>query len=401
MRELRPATPDEMPALRRLVGAALAIDPARFADLAPEMTLCAFDDDRLASVHGSWPLTLRFNGNAVPISGVTSVATGPADRGAGHLRSLVSRHFHDLHDSAERPIAALYASQAEIYQRFGYAIVSTHHHYRIEPRHLRFVEPLDIPGVIRDADPSAEFPLLVDLYRAYRHDRTGLLHRGRPMWSAGVLQPAEGKGAAKQVAIYEEDGEPLGYCIYTTAEDAAATYPDPPQRLEIADFVALTPLAYHALWRYLARFQLVRFIEWPQAPADDPLPHLILEPRMLRDTASEGLLARIVDLPASVAARGYDTSATLTVELLDDLCPWNAGRWTLEISPDGARALPLGSGEPQLSMTINTFAMLLFGQISATRAARAGRLGVHDARALPAWDLALATRHAPFCADHF
>src|SRR5690606_29328633 len=112
-------------------------------------------------------------------------------------------------------------------------------------------------------------------------------------------------------------------------------------------------------------------------------------------------LGRVVDLPRAVEARGYDASAILTVEIIDALCPWNDGQWQFEISPGGALARPLATGEPQLSMTNHTFAMLLFGQLSATRAARAGRIGVNDPAALPRWDAALATRYAPFCADSF
>jgi hypothetical protein len=52
-------------------------------------------------------------------------------------------------------------------------------------------------------------------------------------------------------------------------------------------------------------------------------------------------------------------------------------------------------------MTAATLAMIAFGQISATQAADAGRVGVHDPDALPRWDAAFKTRHAPFCADNF
>ena len=399
MLEVRPATADEMPELRLVVAQALAMDPSSFGDLAPDMSLCVFDDDRLTSVHGSWPLTMRFNGKAVPISGVTTVATNPIDRGKGHLRRLITQHFRDLHEQGERPIAVLYASQAEIYQRFGYAVVSTHHRYRVEPRYIRFTEPLTLPGTLRDVDSERDFSLLVDLYRQFRENRTGLLHRGKPMWQAGVLKPVTGEDFLN-IAVYEEEGEALGYCAYVSGRDAESRHPEPYQRIEVRDLIWLNPRAYQALWRNLAGFGLVRHITWEKAPADDPLPHLILEPRMLRDTSTEGLLARIVDLPAAVDARDYDASATLTVDLIDDLCPWNAGAWEIDVHPGGAEARRIDA-EPQLSMGIGTFAMLLFGQLRATVAARAGRVGVHDAGALAAWDASLATRYAPACADNF
>lgn len=399
MIEIRPATPDEMPALRRVVATSLMLDAASLDALSPEMTLCAFDDDRVASVHGSWPLTMRFNGKAVPISGVTTVSTDPLDRGRGHLRSLITHHFNELHELGERPWAALYASQATIYQRFGYGIVSTHYNYKIEPQYLVWAEPLTVPGTLREIDPVADFSLMVDLYRKYREDRTGLLHRGRPMWDAGVLQKPKGDDR-QTVVVYEEDGEPLGYMVFDTGH-----YPDSPplvsQKITVKDMTPLTPLAYRALWNHLAKMPLARFIEVPHAPADDPIQHLILEPRFLRRTSREGILARIIDLAAGLDARRYDGGTVVSFELIDDLCPWNAGRWRASLTREGAEVEKLTSGEPELSMTANTLAMLAFGQITATQAADFGRLGVHDGASLPRWDAAFKTRYAPYCADNF
>jgi predicted acetyltransferase len=139
---------------------------------------------------------------------------------------------------------------------------------------------------------------------------------------------------------------------------------------------------------------------WPAMPDDDPLPHLLQEPRMLRDTAREGILGRVVDLPRALTARPYGTAASVRFEVLDELCPWNAGRWSLET--DGqASEVRRETGEPQLSMPVSTLALLLFGQVSATEAARMGRLDAHDPAALPLWDAVMRTRYRPFCGDGF
>ena len=399
MIEIRPATPDEMPALRKVVSTSLMLDAASLDALSPEMTLCAFDDDRLASVHGSWPLTMRFNGKGVPISGVTTVSTDPLDRGRGHLRSLITHHFNELHENGGQPWAVLYASQASIYQRFGYGIVSTHYRQKVEPRYLVWAEPLAVPGRLREIDPVADFPLMVDLYRKYREDRTGLIHRGKPMWDAGVLSKPHGDDK-KTAIVYEEDGEALGCMVFTTGH-----YPDEPplvgQKVTIDDMTPLTPLAYRAFWNHLSKMALARFIEWGNVAADDPLQYLILEPRFLRRTGRDGLLARIIDLAPALDARRYDGGTVVSFELIDDLCPWNAGRWRASLTREGAEVEKLTSGEPELSMTANTLAMIAFGYISATQAADIGRVGVHDGAALPRWDAAFKTRHAPFCGDSF
>ncbi len=403
MLEIRPALLDEMGEFVRTVSTSLALNPASIQGLLPEWTLCAFEDGRLATTYGAWPLTLRFEGNAVPIAGVTCVSTNPIYRRRGYLRKIMETDFARLKEAKLQPWALLYASQAAIYQRFGYGIVSTHYRYSVEPRYIQFAQPAEIPGTLREASKDDEFGLVVDLYRRFREDRTGYVHRGRAMWDANTFG-ATPAGFVKTILIYEEAGEPRGYMIYSSGD---GNYPGAAgranQRVEVHDLAWLTTSAYRAFWTYLSRMELAREVIWGAAPADDPLPHLLLEPRMLNATARDGLLARIVDVPAALTSRPYPEQALLRFEVTDAMAPWNAGRWELETGrePD-VRPMPDTPGAvPDLTLDIGTLAMLIFGQITATEAARMGRLTVHDARALPRWDAALRTKYRPFCADGF
>jgi predicted acetyltransferase len=218
------------------------------------------------------------------------------------------------------------------------------------------------------------------------------------VWEYGALAEPPA-GHTLSITVYEEDGAPLGYVISTTGPGAYPP-PGPSQALEVREVIWLTPAAYRALWEHLARFDLVREVTWGTVPADDPLPHLLLEPRMLRATARDGILARIVDVARALPARPYTAPGTLTFELLDDLCPWNAGRWRLETS--GAETwVRRTSAAPEVTLPVHTLALLLFGQVSASEAARMGRLDAHEPSALDRWDVILRTRHRPFCGDHF
>ena len=111
-------------------------------------------------------------------------------------------------------------------------------------------------------------------------------------------------------------------------------------------------------------------------------------------------MARIIDVEQALPGRCYRDEGTLIFEIIDDLCPWNRGRWKLDISPSQA-TISHTSAEPQLVMPISTLAMLAFGQISATEAARMQRLDVHETDALSLWDKAMRTAYRPFCADVF
>jgi len=386
-----------MEAFGRIASTALVIPPELLSGMRPEWTLCAFEDGALATSYAAWPLTIRLDGEGASVAGVTAVGTLPIYRRRGHLRRIIATHFELLHERGEQPIAVLVASLAAIYQRYGYAVVSTQNSYRLDPRFLEFASARPVPGAFREVGDD-ELGLLVDLHRTFRSERNGYIHRGRAMWEAGVLAHPPAGGLLGKV-VYEEGGKPLGYVLYAV-EPAPGTVPGPGQRLTIRDLVWLTASAYQAVWNYLSRMDLVSDIIWERVPADDPLPHLLLEPRMLNLGSRDGLLARIVDVERAFPQRRYHVEGTFTFELWDDLCPWNGGRWRLETSTGGAR-IGRTSDDPQLAMPISTLAMLLFGQVSATEAARMGRLDVFEHASLSAWDSAMHTAYQPFCPDFF
>ena len=396
--EIRSARPEEMDEFYRVATTALVAPPGQIQGVSPEWTLCAFEDGKLATAYAAWPLTMRFNGEGIPVAGVTSVGTLPIYRRRGYLRKIITKHFELLHEHGEQSIAILYASMAAIYQRYGYAVVSTRNSYRVEPRFLQFVSPVQVPGRFRElGDGDEEFGLLVDLYRRFRVNRIGYSHRGRAMWEAGVLAPPPAGGAVGKV-VYEEDGEALGYTVY--AMEQAKAWPAPGQSLTIRDVIWLSASAYQAIWNYYAQMDRVSEIAWDRVPSDDPLPHLLLEPRMLHTTSADGLLGRIVDVERALPKRPYAEEATLTFDVIDDLCPWNSGRWKLETSTTES-SISHTDEEPQLRIPISTLAMLVFGQISATEAARMVRLDVLDHDALSTWDKVMRTLYRPHCADGF
>ncbi len=393
--EIRPITPEELDEFKRVAGTALVMKPDTFIGMRPEFTLCAFEDDKLTTSFAAWPFMMRLNGIAVPVAAVTTVGTLPVYRRRGYLRKITALYFQQLHEQGERAIAILFASMAAIYQRYGYAVVSTNVSYNIEPRYLQFALPSPATGTFRELGDD-DFPLLVNLYRSFREERTGLIHRGREMWYASALAAPPSGGFLHRV-VYEEDGEPQGYLIYTAQPGSAQA---PGNSVSIRDLAWLTSSAYRAGWDYFANMDIIERITWGRVPSDDPLPHLLLEPRMLKMTSGDGILGRIVDVERALPGRCYDEEAVLTFEINDDFCPWNQGRWKLETSPAGS-SITRTSETPQVVMPVSTLAMLVFGQISATEAARMARLEANEPDALPMWDRTMHTRYRPICTDGF
>ena len=393
--EIRPARLEEMEEFTRVASTALAMPVESFIGIKPEFTLCAFENGKLATTYGAWPLIMRFNGEGIPVAGVTSVSTFPIYRRRGYLRQITTRHFQFLHERGEQPIAILLASLVAIYQRYGYSVVSTRYSYDVEPRHLTFALDQPVNGTLCEMGDD-EFGLLVDLYRRFREDRIGYIHRGQAMWNYGVLVPPPA-GSQLIKVVYEEAGQPQGYVIYVMTSLGKAM---PRQRVTIRDLIWLTAPAYRAIWNHFSAMDLANSIVWERVPADDPLPHLLLEPRMLHITAQDGILGRIVDIERAFSKLRFNDEGTLTFEVIDELCPWNRGKWRLETSSTRT-SIHRTRKDTQLVMPVSTLAMLVFGQVSATEAARMERLEVKDKSALLVWDRVMHTKYRPFCADLF
>jgi predicted acetyltransferase len=207
------------------------------------------------------------------------------------------------------------------------------------------------------------------------------------------------EGQKQFIIIYEEEGKPQGYFIYRASSTNEGRLKFG-QNISINDMAWLTPSAFRAIWEFFSRMDLGLKISLNRAPSDDPLPHLLEEPRMLNRMTRDGILGRIVDIERAMDKRRYDAEGSLIFKITDNLCPWNEGTWKLEASPNGS-TVKVTDESPQLEMPVSTLPVLFFGQLSATKAARMGRLDVIDSGSLKTWDAVMETRYAPACADMF
>ncbi len=392
--EIRQATAEEMEEYTRVAATALGVRYDAPWPVPPDETLCVFEDGRLAATYRAHPFSMLFNGTVAPVAGIAAVGTLPVYRRRGYLRAIVSRHFEQMHEAGERAIAILYPSEGAIYQRYGYAFVTTHHRYSFAPRSLQFRDPASTSGVFREVT-AEDGGAISGMYETFIKGRIGYLRRDTNCWEWGQLhRPAIG---VLMPTVYEEAGTPLAYVVYVLE---AAGPGAPEQVITIRDMAYLSMAGYRAIWDYFASMDLIGTINRRNVPVDDPLPHLLLDPRRLGTGSFAGIMGRIVDVERALPLRRYPTEAHLTFEIRDEMCPWNEGRWEMETSA-GEASVRRTTAAPQLVMPASTLAMLVFSHITASEAARYGCLDVVDQGALTAWDAAMRTTYRPFCADQF
>jgi predicted acetyltransferase len=402
--DIRPATEQEMGQLGLLTsyvyGGAFGDgeDNAPATNNRAEWTLCAFDGPKMVASYGAIPFTMRANGTAMAVAGVSVVGTLPEYRRQGLLRSITERSLQEMRERGQT-VAALWASQAAIYQRYGYSLGTVMHRYEIDTVDVNLLVEPDPSLVVERQTPAESFDTIKAIYRRFVADRTLYLHRSSVLWQANVLAASEADGPAHVALCRDADGTPAGYAVYTL-RSAKVDHPARSQEIRIRDVAWLHIDAYRALWSYLARHDLVGRILWHNAPADDPAPELVVEPRMLHTSDAEGVYFRVVDVAAALGARGYDSDGELSIGILADReTPWNEGSYRLTVS-DGQAEVASISGPADLTFSIKSLASAFTGFRRVRQLANWGFVDGDDS-AIERADRLLATRHAPHSPDHF
>ena len=400
--EIRSITPDELQAYGKVVSYVFASEDGMEDELKgtqPDFTTCGFVDGKLVSTLATLPFTVRLNGVACPMGGVTAVGTLPEQRRRGLLRQVMTQALGTMRDRGQN-LAILWASMGAIYQRFGYGLASAQVNYSFDPRYVAFERDIETSGHVELVPKDDSFATIKQNYIEWATPRNLCIHRSTFLWTVNTLRPPK-KDTPVFTAIYRDaNGQSRGHVVYSTDEQSTSE-PGPSQQMTVSDFVALDTEAARALWNYIRRHDLVGRVNFRGAAEDDVIPDLLLEPRMLNKKVSDGIWMRVVDVEKALGQRPYGGRGELTFAITGDTeCPWNNGTYLLET--DGPTAhVTRTTREPELTMPPATLASLISGYRPATHFLRAGRLAEHrDGAALRANAL-FRTEYAPYCPNGF
>jgi predicted acetyltransferase len=115
----------------------------------------------------------------------------------------------------------------------------------------------------------------------------------------------------------------------------------------------------------------------------------------------DGLWLRIVDLPAAMSGRRYAAAGRAVLEVADEFCDWNAGRWSFETDTNGAANAERTSDDPDLALSAADLGAAYLGAFSIADLVRAGRVLPLRDGAVSAVDAMLHTDVAPWCPKVF
>lgn len=376
--DLRPVTPDELPAFVRAnavgFGEGNLPDDSGHAWVAHDLerTVGAFEGDDVVAGSRNYGLELTLPGGAVlPAAGVSWVSVLPTHRRQGLLRLMMSLLLDDAVERGE-PVALLTASEGGIYRRFGFGVATRALGLELDRQRVRFADA-EPYGSARLVDPAAAVPVVARVFDRVRRSRPGAVSRPDAWWDGGWFEPWE-KDRNRFVVIHEHDGEPDAFTLYALEKDPRRT--DGLYRLFVHEAVAADPRADAALWRYLCGVDLVGTVVAPAAEPDTALPWRLEDPRACRvDGWPDFVWARPLDTAALLGARRYGVEGRLVLEVHDGFRPGGraAGRFALDGGPGGAECTACDS-EPDLVLDVADLGAVVLGGVPPSVLVRAGRI---------------------------
>jgi predicted acetyltransferase len=358
------------------------------SSLEPDRTIAAYDGQEIVGGASIYGRVMTVPGGTTPVAGITLVAVLPTHRRRGILTAMMRKQLTDLHDAGREPVAALNAAEATIYGRFGYGIASHVAELRGDKRFMAMRPGTDLgDGTVRLLGREEARPLLEKVYETVRGTAVGWVDRTEKFWEARLADDERTRdgGTALRFAVHlEPGGAATGYAVYRSKRDS----------VQITEVAATSRPSYAALWRFLIDLDAHAGLTYDGA-VDEPLPHLLTDPRAARTTVTDNLWVRLVDVDRALTARRYSAPLDLVLEVQDTFCPWNAGRHHLSADGDSVSCEPTRA-RADLRVTSSELGAAYLGGTTLSSLAAAGRVEELRPGAVTAASLAFRGERAPF-----
>jgi predicted acetyltransferase len=334
-------------------------------------------------------MPLWFGAAPVRSGGLSAVATPPEYRRQGYIGRLLRATLAEIRDQGW-PLSALYPFSFPFYKRYGWEHVVDNYNYTFPIERLPTSPNAGTWHAVTlstdfNSDPEtggvaeADVATLMEIYDAWVVGRNGPMARDARWWRMQKL----GVGRERRPDAYiwrDATGQPRAYVIYAFENLTSEWH----RRLQVWDWAALDATALRALLQFLRHHDSQAAEVRIAVPEATRFLALFDDPEFKVEVEA-GLMLRLVDVPAALAARPYppEVRAQVALAVSDPVLDWNTG--TVVLTADGGT----GSAErtstaPGLSLDVRTLARLYSGYLTPAEAHALDLLTVHDPAALRA-----------------
>lgn len=363
--------------------------------LEPGRSIGAFVEGQLVGTADATTSSLTLPGGAtVGHAAVSHVGVLPSFTRKGIATQLMR---HQLRDFAARGevVATLRASEATIYERYGYGVASSSQTVEIQTARAALRPGVGPGGPVRLIDTDEAWDVLPRIYSENRPSRPGTIDRP-PGWWQGVRLRTELSPGPSYVVVHGQPGSESGFARYRPVATESWFISDQ-RTIVVEDFFAPTMQAYLGLLRFLVELDLIDRVVFWMLPVDDPLPWLMVDRRAVRVTAvHDETWLRVIDADRALSARRYLGDGTITIAIHDAVLPHNCASFT--IADQGAQPTKRPA---ELHVDVEGLAAVLLGGSTWRSLAVSGLARADDPAALATADRLFAVPDAPHAGFFF
>lgn len=313
-------------------------------------------------------------GGTAAVAAVTAVTVSPSHRRRGLLTAMMRHQLDDIRSRGTEALAMLFASEASIYGRFGYGMAVPIAELSGKVRELGFRPDVQFgDGSVTHVDAETLMASAPEIHQRAMMQRPGVMERPRPWWDNWIHDSEERRKEASKIRFLlhrEADGIASGFAIYRP-KNSWTDRGQPNGELQVQEVLATNHRAYARIWRYLLDMDLVRTFAYDGAAVDEPLRSLVADQRALACEARDGVYVRLVDVPRALTLRSYAAPVDVVLDITDEFCPWNAGRWHLHGGPDGAECEST-TAPADIAVSVRDLGACYLGGVSLQALANAG-----------------------------
>lgn len=292
-----------------------------------------------------YPQTMNVRGKMLTAGGIGGVASLPNGRRGGMVRALMERSFRYMREDGQA-VSGLYPFRESFYQRLGYAGWVRPLWAKVNPADLHPLLRIERGGNLK----WAQIADIWDEWSAFLRVAQGTVHgftiSDAPRGDVPKLRNS------RWVVLVEENGQLTGGMTYRITGYTGS--------MVIPVFLPLTVSARYALLEWVARhvdqvkearIQLMPG-SWPELWMHDVEAHACSHD----EEAWAAPMGRIISIDGLSGIGSGD--GEITLEIVDEQCPWNAGTWTFRGS--GGELDVVKGGNATATLPIQALSSLVF-----------------------------------------
>lgn len=310
----------------------------------------------------------QFYDSKVKMAGIAYVSSYPEYRGDGGVSDLFHEIIPDLYEN-DYVISNLAPFSEHFYRQFGYENTIFQKHYRLSADSFRTCPSERSGSLKRGAWQDLEIrEKVLDIYEKSLASGSEVNCMARAPWwweRMDIYYPN------RLIAVaYDEAKTAVGYLIYRMA----AT------EFLIDELVYLNGFAMRKLLSFVkSHVSSFEYFVY-SAGLNEVIEYHFAEREGIEINEKAFMMSRIINFEKLIEKIPFRYKGALVFEVLDDeLCPWNNGKWVINVDDNQVSCQKaLVDEKPNLSGHIQAWTMLILGNLSLKQATLLGLLTVDD-----------------------